>query len=112
MGQKIDTTKWTYEEFLGFILLYAANADITIAEQEKKMIENKVGQEQFEKAKSWFNKSNDYERLQAILSLKPRFYPTEEEKKKIIKNIQEVFLADGKFDQVEKSLLLCLQRFM
>ncbi|MBC8342930.1 MAG: hypothetical protein ISR55_02335 [Bacteroidetes bacterium] len=108
----INTTNWTYDDFLAFALLYAANADIDIANKEKMLIIEKVGREKYALASQSFNKCNDYERLQLILSLKQRFYPNEEDKEKVIRNVKEMFLADGKFEHIEKNLLLSLRRFM
>ncbi|MBT3302331.1 MAG: hypothetical protein HOD63_08530 [Bacteroidetes bacterium] len=107
-----DTASWTYEDFLAFAMLYAANVDIDVASREKKLIIDKVGRDKYALASKCFNSCNDYERLQTILSLKSRFYPNEEEKEKVLRNIKELFLADGKFEQIEKSLLLSLRRFM
>lgn len=109
---EFDTSNWIYDDFLAFALLYAANVDIDVAAKERNLIIEKVGREKYARAAKCFNQCNDYERLQTILSLKERFFPNEEEKEKVLRNIKEMFLADGKFEQIEKSLLLSLRRFM
>jgi thiosulfate/3-mercaptopyruvate sulfurtransferase len=109
---EFDTTNWSYDDFLAFVLLYAANVNIDLASREKQLIIDKVGREKYAKASKCFASCNDYERLQTIISMKDRFYPTEQEKEKVLRNIKELFLADGKFDHLEKSLLLSLKRFM
>lgn len=108
----IDINNWTYQEFKAFVLLYAAYADLKLEESEIQLIIEKVGDETYNRISGNIQEMNDYEKLQTILSFKERFFPNQEKKEAILKDIQEIVMADNKLQHIEQGLLYCLKRLM
>jgi hypothetical protein len=108
---KIDSD-WDKEQFLTFVLLYAAFADLNIKEEEEDYISNKVGIDEYNDVKKVFMSHTDIERAQMIAS-----YSQDEdfdrEYAQMIKNeLEDLFLSDGSYTQWEKSIGRALVRLM
>ena len=103
---------WDKEQFLAFVLLYAAFADLKITEEEEDFISNKIGVDEYEDVKNTFMAHSDMERAQMIAA-----YSEEEdfdrEYAQMIKNeLEDLFLSDGEYTQWEKSIGRALVRLM
>lgn len=101
-----------YQEFLAYLFLYGASADLVIKQKEEDLILERVGKESYEKAKSVFEDKSDYERLQVILSHKEKFYPDDEAKEKILDQLKELFMADKDFSVMEQNIFRILKRIL
>ena len=104
--------EWSYDEFLAFLLMFAATDDAPISEEEKEIICNKVGKDCYKRIKKVFLKTSDYEALQIILSFKQNYYKTEHQKKRIFDNINDIFLADEKLSILEENLFREIKRII
>ena len=62
--------KYSYNEFLGLLLIYIAHVDMEFTEDEREMIKNKIGQNALEKVLADFENMSDFQAFQAILSYK------------------------------------------
>lgn len=108
---KIDPD-WDKEQFLTFVLLYAAFADLQITEEEEEFISSKVGPEEYVDVKKVFMNLTDMERAQMISSY-AEGEDFDREYAQIIKNeMEDLFLSDGEFTQWEKSIGRALVRLM
>ncbi|MCH8330501.1 MAG: hypothetical protein IH946_03830 [Bacteroidetes bacterium] len=107
-----DTKNWTYEEFLSFLLIYAASADFEISSEETDLIKAKYGVETFEKSMVIFEGLNFMEQVDVILEFKSKYFSTEEELNKLFELIQELFDADGEFSLLEQNQYRALKRLM
>ena len=105
-------TNLDFDEFLALLLIYASHADLDFSESEKEMIINRVSQEVFEEVYELFNGLTDYQALNLILSYKEIYFATEKEKNNLVKELTEIFNADGEFSPLEKELLQFLDRLM
>jgi hypothetical protein len=103
---------WTYKDFLAYLLLYAANADLKIAEQEKEMLFSKVNAEEYDHVQKQFEKENDFSRLQTIQSFRKKYYDNETTIDKLISDLKDMFLADNKYNSLEKALFMGLKRIL
>lgn len=104
--------KWSYNEFLAFLLIYIANVDMDFADEEKIMIRNKVGVQTYDKMIAIFDNMSDYKAYETILSYKGVYYPTTEQKQEIIEKMKDLFHADMDFNVMERELLHFLDRMM
>ena len=104
--------KWSYNEFLAFLLIYIAHVDMEFAEEEKAMIKTKFGENIYEKMFSEFDSMSDYKAYETILSYKGVYFPTQEQKEEIIEKMKTLFDADAEFNIMEKELLHFLDRMM
>ncbi len=107
---KYDIDNWTYEEFLAFLLMYAAYSDYKIVEEELEAIDIAVGKEHEQRAKKIMDKLNDAERIDLILSFEQKYFPNKEDQEKLFGDMRRIFLADGDFHALEKTTLMYLKK--
>ena len=98
-------TDWTKEEFKAYLLSYAANANYFESEEEKEKILEHVSKAQYKKIHKELDKDNDYQSIQKILHNIDKFGYDKEDLEKLIKDIQELFNADGNVDTLENNML-------
>lgn len=104
--------KWSYNEFLAFLLIYIAHVDMEFAEEEKDLIKKNVGEPTYGKMVTIFNDVSDFRAYQMILDYKGVYYPTQDRKDEIIDKMKDLFYADGDFNIMEKELLHFLDKMM
>ena len=102
----------TKEEFRTYCLLYAADADFNITKQEIIAIGAKIAPEDFIRVYNWFEADSDMDRIETIQSNKVQYINNDDEKNSLIKELKEVFFADGVFDSVEKSIFFMLKKLL
>jgi hypothetical protein len=107
-----EELKWSYNEFLTFVMIYASYVDMEFSEEEISNIKSRVDQDAFDKMYAEFDKRNDFEALQIILSYKELFFPTDEKKKEILKAIKLQFFADGDYSPMERELMHFFEKLM
>jgi len=103
---------WSYNEFLAYLLLYAASADFEITEEEKEVLFSKVNEEEYKHIVKDFNAVNDWDRLQAIISFREQYYNDEAAREKLFKDLKEMFLADEKYTNLERCVFIGLSRIL
>lgn len=104
--------KWSYNEFLAFLLIYISHVDMEFAEEEKEMIRAKVGTPAYDKMYVAFDGMSDYKAYETILSYKGVYFPSHEQKSELIEKMKELFDADMDFNIMERELLHFLERMM
>ena len=104
--------KWSYNEFLAFLLIYISHVDMEFAEEEKAMIKKNVGLVTFDKMVAEFDSMSDYKAYETILSYKGVYFPTVEQKNELIVKMKDLFHADADFNIMEKELLHFLDKMM
>ena len=103
-------TNWSKEELKAYLLLYCANANQVISPEESRFIEGQLSLESFESIKSEFEADNDYQSIQKIAGSIDRFGYSEGDIAQLMNEVKALFLADGKFDHLEKSMSMALKR--
>ncbi len=104
--------KWSYNEFLAFLLIYIAHVDMEFSEVEKDYIRTKTGDETYDKMLAAFESMTDYQAFETILDYKGVYYPTPEQKQELIDKMIAIFHADMEFNIMEKGLLQFMERMM
>lgn len=105
-------SSWTYKEFLAYLLLYAANADFVVTEEEKEMLFSRIYTQEYEIIHKDFENENDYTRLQTIISFREKYYKDEVSREKLLKDLKDMFLADQKYNSVEKAIFMGLRKIL
>lgn len=103
---------YTKDEFITFLLLYAAHADAEFTQEEKDMILDHANGETYQKIYDDFVDKNDYQAIQTILSYRDKYFPSEEAKTELLSDVKDMFCADGEFSSFEREILHLLQRLM
>jgi hypothetical protein len=108
----MNVSKWSYDDFKAFLLLYAANADLVVVKEEEDILKHIVSKKRLSKLKKHYSASSDYEIIQTIMSFKEKYFATEDEKNKLLKEIKELFLADSNYSILEKNAFMALQKIL
>lgn len=98
------------QKSLAYLLLYAANIDSNISEDEKEIIKRKLdSKEDWKQIKKEFEKDGDYERTQKVTFLLED--ASEEQKEVWLGEVKQLMKADDNFSVAEKYLLKLLGHF-
>lgn len=108
----MKTDNYTYDEFVAFLLIYAAHADVEYTDGEQAFIKARVSPESYNRIYSDFNSMPDIKVLQTIESYKDQYYSTPEQKTKLMGHMQALFDADGDYSSMEKTLKLFLEHLL
>jgi hypothetical protein len=103
---------WTKQEFLAYILLYAAHCNQFEDSKEKEYIISKVGQVTFRKIHTEVVVDSDEENLNKIQDYIQENISSQEEKDNLLRDIKNVLFADGSVDNSEKKLFSQLKRMI
>ncbi len=102
--------KWTPNEFLAYLLLFAANADNVFNAEEKRHIQSIIEPEIYNKMQDEFSEDNGYVQAQKIL-----IYQKENKSfsiDRIIEELKKLFNADGQFNSMEQFTLGNIRRLL
>ena len=106
------STNWTKKTLKTYLLLYCANADFIETDEEKELIHSKINDKKYKKIYEEFNNDNDYQRIQKIQLAVEEHQLSQREIESLIEEIKNLFLTDGKYDQLEENLFLGLKRLL
>lgn len=99
-----QTENWTYAEFHAFTMLYAANADGRITQDEEKRIIPDLPSDDYVRIKSVFMSMDDAEALEVILQYGKKFCKNQADKDKILADMIAIYNADSSFDHIERGV--------
>ncbi len=103
---------WSYDHFLCLVLLHASYADFEYTQEEKEHILSYVPSEILVEVETTFDKLSDFEQLNLIMNLKPRFVNSSDDKAKILHVLKDHFKSDGDYSKLEESLYLFLEKLL
>lgn len=104
------SNKWSKNELVAYILLYASQSDTKVTNKERNVIISKVDMETFDKIRTEFKKDNDYQSIQKIIAgLKDHNY-TEMDIDLLLADIKMLFFSDGSFDVMERTMYKFLKK--
>lgn len=103
---------WSKEELVAYILLYAANSNLSETNKERDVILNKVDMQTFQKVYDEFNSDNDYQCIQKIIKGLETHDYSKTDLKQLFLDMKVLFFADGEFDQVEHTIYNWLKRIL
>jgi len=103
---------WTKEEFETYVLLYAAQSNYIETESESKYILSKVNKEIYNSIHTEIVHDNDYQAMEKIKTYLTENKYTQIEKEALLKNIKNVFFADGSVDVLERNVFILLKKII
>jgi replicative superfamily II helicase len=103
-------SEYSFQDFIAYLMIFAANSDLEFTDDEKEYIIKKVGRFEYEKMLTLFESHNDYESIEFILELK-KVYVDEEGHDDMMSLLKKVFFTDNEFSTLEQGVFLALQRF-
>ncbi len=103
---------WTKAELVAYILLYASQSDMIVSNKERNVIISKVDMNTFQKIRNEFDKDNDYQSIQKIMSgLKEHNY-SKMDIDLLLADIKMLFFADGNFNVSERTMYKLLKKLL
>jgi len=101
---------WTKDEFLAYLLIYAAQINQIETEEEKEFIESRFDSKILKKVYKEINSDNDYQRIQKVMVYTYQENYLSQDLDHLLKEIKELLLCDGKFDVTEQALYHYLKK--
>ena len=109
---KTEPLNLSMEEFETLSLIYAAHEDLELSHQEVDFIQNRYGNEVYNKMFRFYCSNSEYRNLEIITSrLNSNTNPINE-KNRIMSLIQELFGSDGDYSKLEIVLYKFLNRII
>lgn len=94
--------KLSHEEYLAFILLYAAYADLEMNRDEAERILDCIDRDVFVETRRYFLTLNDKQRLDVIMAQKSQYLGTKESVDVTLAEIKNLFMCDHKMLPIEQ----------
>jgi hypothetical protein len=107
----MDAIDYSLQDFLAYLMIYAADADFVITPEEESHIRNVVGDVSYNQMLDLFDSHNDMETLEFISGMK-KLYLENGSNEELLKIVQEVFMVDGHFAASEKALFEALKKLI
>ena len=96
---------WDFEHFLTFMMYHAAQADFYFAQEEKELIMERVGLDEFYELRDFHKQNSDYENIQVILYFKEKFCLDKDYLDRVFETVYRMFNVDGKYSYYEKNMM-------
>lgn len=112
MGKKVDTSQWTFEDFHTFLLVYAAEADFVIREEERQFIIDKIGEPRFLKFLALFKEMKDIDRIEVVYQFRDQYCKTEEDSNKTLQELKEMLQSGDGINPMEEEILISIKRIL
>lgn len=107
--QKLE---WTKKEFEAYVLLYAAHCNFFESKEEEEYILSRVDQNTYYRIHNEVVVDSDEKNLNKIQQYLSENKFTQKEKAALIKDIKNVFFADGSVDVLEKKVFSILRKII
>lgn len=105
-----QTQDWDKRDYLAFVLLYLAESDGELQEDELRYIAARLGKEHLEHIRETSASCNDIQCLEWMQALRRRFYPGELGLESLKLEMQELCRADGRFSPLESRIVDLITR--
>ena len=103
---------WNRKEFLAYVLLYAAHCNHFETKEEENYILSRVDEATFNKIHTEVVVDSDEENLNKIQQYISDNNFNDAEKDALLKDIKNVFFADGSVDVIEKKVFNLLKKIL
>lgn len=108
----MENVNWNKNQFLAYILLYAAHCNYFEDSKELNFILSKVDDDSFYKIHTEIVVDSEDKKLKKIQQYISENKLSQSEKEAILKDIKQVFFADGTVDILEKELFATLKKIL
>jgi hypothetical protein len=105
-------TNWTRAEFKAYLLAYCAASDYIETDEQKDFIHNLVSDETYKSVHRELSHDNDYQSIQKIQSNLEKFNYSKNDVEILLKDVKNLFLADGQIDVLEENMFRALKKIL
>lgn len=103
---------WNYDDFLNFLLVHCAHADMQVTESEKEIIIKESSAEKYASLVSMYEKNTDFENMLIIHEFKDRYLTDEDKIAEVFQKVEDLFFVDGEYTLDEKNLHIALRMIL
>ena len=101
---------WSKDEFIAYLLIYAAQINQIETEEEKEFIASKIDAQILKNIYKEINNDNDYQRIQKVMVYTYQEKYLSQDLDSLLREIKELLVCDGKFDATEQALYHYLKK--
>jgi|ERR1043165_2762081 ribosomal protein L12E/L44/L45/RPP1/RPP2 len=98
----LESSNWTYNEFLAFLLVYAGSMDNELTKEELAFIQNRTKISQVDKMKATVQGLNDVEVIEVIEGYRKKYLDTAEKEVQAKTDLENLLKTPGEHSQIEK----------
>jgi hypothetical protein len=109
---KLDDSNWTYNEFLAFLMVYAAEMNMELSIEELEFIRSRTGIDSITAIKAKVNSVSDAEAIEIVEDYRTRYLETPEQKQKVRHDLEDLLKAQNSHNQLEKVVVHILERII
>ncbi|AUC84075.1 hypothetical protein CW731_01660 [Polaribacter sp. ALD11] len=103
---------WTRKEFEAYVLLYAAHCNHVEDISEQNYIRTKIDEKTFHRIHTEVVVDSDEDNLNKIQHYMSENQFSQEEKDRLLRDVKQVFFADGSVDILEKKVFTILKKMI
>ncbi len=105
-------TGWSYNEFLAFLFVYAAEMNSPLTPEELQFIKSRTQIEDIEKIRNTVDSINDAEGIELIGTYRQKYLNTPEKKEKARTDLENLLKTPGKHSQLETAAVHILEKLI
>lgn len=105
-------TNWTYNEFLAFLLVYAAEMNYSLTKQELDFIKERTQINDIEKIKATVGSVSDVDAIDIIEDYRKKYLDSVEKKEQTKSDLENLLKTAGTHSQLEKAAVHILERII
>lgn len=108
----MKSLNWSQREFEAYVLLYAAHCNHFESSEEEEYILSRVDEKTFHKIHTEVVVDSDEENLNKIQQYLSENKMNQQQKEALLKDIKNVFFADGSVDVIERKVFAILKKII
>ena len=108
----MKSINWSQREFEAYVLLYAAHCNHFESSEEEEYILSRVDEKTFHKIHTEVVVDSDEENLNKIQQYLSENKMNQQQKEALLKDIKNVFFADGSVDVIERKVFAILKKII
>lgn len=95
-------SNWTRTDFMAYLMLFAANSDLKVTEEEMELIEGSFDAGTIKSVQKEISSDNDIASIDKINAYIKANDCSQEDKERLLTDLLELYNADGKFSRMEQ----------
>ena len=108
----INNSNWTYNEFLAFLLVYAAEMNYPLSINELEFIRATTKIEDIEKIKSTVDSVSDVEAIDIVEDYRKKYLNSSEQEERAKADLENLLKTPGIHSQLEKAGVHILEKIL
>ncbi len=108
----MENNKWSYQEFLAFLMIYGAEMNYPLSDEELAFIKERTGIADVLSIKNVVDSTSDADAIELIDSYRIHYLDTPEKEEKVRQDLEDLLKTGGLHSQLEQAGIHILERFI